>query len=91
MDNYYHFSDIKQLLISQSLDGERTPIFKVILEEGAVPALMVDVANNRAQHLYVHGINQKYAYLPTPNEDDKDAYREVASDHLKFKTAKVTA
>lgn len=91
MDKYYHFSEIKQLLISQSLDGERTPIFKVTLEPEAIPASSADVENNRSQHLYVFGENQKYAYLPSPREDDKDAYREVASDHLKFKTAKVSA
>ena len=90
MGNYYHYKAIKQLTIGQSLDGERTPIFNVVLEPGAMPACSADVENNPGEHLYVFGdFGKLYAYLPAPNEDVKEAYRTVMSDHLKFKLRKV--
>lgn len=89
MKGYYHFKEIKQLTIGQSLDGERTPMFNVVLEPSALPAASADVESDGARHLYVFGdFGKLHAYLPTPNEDDKAAYRTVMSDHLKFKTYK---
>lgn len=95
MNQYYHWSQIRALTIGQSLDGGHTPIFKVVLEHEAEPALSADYTGvNAGQYLYVFGEpgKQLYSYLQGDDKvDDKDAYREVMSDHLKFKQAKVMA
>lgn len=90
MGNYYHWKDIKELLITQTLDGERKPLFQVRLEHGALPSPSADVENDKAHHLYVWGdFGKTYAYVAAPDDEDKHAYRTLASEHLKFKTRKV--
>lgn len=89
MKGYFHWSQIKVLTIGQALDGSHDPVFKVTLEPGAVQSLSADVAGPDAhQHLYVFGEDGKQHYSYLQGEDkasDKYAYRDVMSDHLKYK------
>jgi hypothetical protein len=84
MNAFYHWSQIKSLTIGQALTGERTPMFNVVLERDRTPASSADVAGpNKDQYLYV--FEEKYSYLQGDDCDDKAAYREVMSEHLKYK------
>lgn len=95
MKGYFHWSQIKVLTIGRALDGSHDPVFQVVLEPGAVQAASADVEGpNAHQHLYVFNSNDEkhYSYLQGEDKvDDKYAYREVMSDHLKFKQSAAKA
>lgn len=78
-NKYYHFSDIDSLEITQSMDGEREPMFGVKLKPGARGRPEAIIENSLSKDLlYVFQIG-KYncCYLPGDQCTDLSAYREV--------------
>jgi hypothetical protein len=95
MKGYFHWSQIKVLTIGRALDGSHDPVFQVVLEPGAVQAASADVEGpNAHQYLYVFGEDNKQHYSYLQGDDrvsDKYAYRDVMSDHLKYKQSAAKA
>lgn len=77
-DRFYSLEEIDRLEISQSLDGERTPMFKVKLKQNAKGTDELITNSFDKGYLFVFG-DGRYSYLQGDKSDDRDAYKEMLS------------